>query len=110
MCIVCTRFVGRRVDSSTCVGAVLYCNHRLHTGPQPRRWGQLGLFHTVRTRDIRFTLFHVVNSRRKEWKTENNGCCTSCILEENEGLDTLICIEPIQFIVERPKYCAFQVV
>lgn len=39
VCIVCTRFVGRRVDSSTCVGAVLYCNHRLHTGPLPRRWG-----------------------------------------------------------------------
>lgn len=41
VCIVCTRFVGRRVDSSTCVGAVLYCNHRraapcrLHTGPRP---------------------------------------------------------------------------
>lgn len=39
VCIVCTRFVGRCVDSSTCVGAVLYCNHRLHTGPQPRRAG-----------------------------------------------------------------------
>lgn len=103
MCIVCTRFVGRRVDSSTCVGAVLYCNHRRavpppHRPPAPagshRRYGQLGLFHTerirVRARDIRFTLFHVVNSERKECITENYGCCTSCILDENEGLDQFV--------------------